>query len=191
MLSSRRQGASVSPRPLLLCTSAAETNAAAHKPISLTGLSAEGSLASAADNNVSSCVLLRHALSQDPGVNRTAGARCLTLNHARSWEPRALAAAGPPCWPQDSAAPSHSAEIPPPAACPLPAGHLLLDLGYVGTVGALGGRFGARTTAGAVSRSHILKEADEAPSDANACGGESRQVLAGKWAVAACNKEGR
>lgn len=67
----------------------------------------------------------------------------------------------------------------------------MLDLGYAGTVGALGGRFGARTTAGAVSRSHILKDANEAPSDANACGGESRQLPAGQWAVSACNKEGR
>ena len=68
---------------------------------------------------------------------------------------------------------------------------MLLDLGYSGTVGSVSGLYGPRTTPGATGRVHVLRTPDDAPTDANACGGEDRELLPGRWVVGPCNKEGR
>lgn len=58
----------------------AETNAAANKPVTasgLGGLSSGASLQSLADNNASSCVVVKAAAADNPAQNGTTGVRRL------------------------------------------------------------------------------------------------------------------
>lgn len=79
-----------------------------------------------------------------------------------------------------------------PAATSPPAGLLRIDLGYIGTVGAVALKAGRNSSAGPHSvRFYVTRSADESASDSQACNAEARPLEAGEWAVGACNKEGR
>lgn len=66
-----------------------------------------------------------------------------------------------------------------------------VDLGYSGTVGSVGLRLGANTTAGLLSRAYVTKASDDPLTDGVACNSEPRLSSAGAWVVTPCNREGR
>ena len=66
-----------------------------------------------------------------------------------------------------------------------------MDLGYVGTVGALAVKAGLNSTGPTSARFYVTWSPDERPKDTEACSGDQRTLTPGAWTVSACNKEGR
>lgn len=68
---------------------------------------------------------------------------------------------------------------------------VLMDLGYVATVGSVALMSGNNVTAGMAARTYVTREPDDSLGDSAACNTEARQLQPGAWTVGSCNKPGR